>query len=78
MAAIANEIIEVGGRRWKVREAKTREDALNAIASARCSGSVGARQTHDKRLCGGGVEVLADVVQINSDGTERQPYTEPY
>lgn len=75
---ITNEIIEVGGRRWKVREAKTREDALNAIASARCSGSVGERQTHDKRLCGGALEVLADVVQINSDDTERQPYTEPY
>lgn len=73
-----NEIIEVGGRSWKVREAKTREDALNAIASARCSGSVGEKVIIDKRFVGGGEEVIADVVQINSDGTERQPYTEPY
>lgn len=71
---LENEVLEVGGRRWKVREAVTREDALDAIASARCSGSVGARQTVDKSLCGGGVVVLADVVQINDDGTERQPY----
>lgn len=70
---LKNEIIEVAGRRWKVREALTREDALDAIASARCSGSVGARHTHDKTLCGGGVVVLADVVQLNDDGTERQP-----
>lgn len=61
---IKGEIIEVGGGRWKVREAKTREDALNAIASARCSGSVGARQTDDKRLCGGALDVLADVVHV--------------
>ena len=73
-----DEILDVGGRRWKVREAKTREDAMSAIASARCCGSVGERVTHDKRLCGGGIEVRADVVQINSDGTERKPYTEAY
>lgn len=73
-----NEIIEVGGRRWLVREAKSREDALDAIAEARCTGSVGSKTIVDRRFVGGGVEVLADVVQINSDGTERKPYTEAY
>ena len=76
--ALENEVIEVGGQRWKVREAKTRENALNAIASARGSGSVGTKIAIDKTYCGGGVEVLADVVQINSDDTERLPYTESY
>jgi len=75
---LKNEIIECGGRRWLVREAKTRDAALSAIASARCTGSIGERVTHDKRLCGGSVEVYADVVQINSDGSERKPYSESY
>lgn len=71
-------IIEVGGCRWKVREAVSEEAALNAIASARCSGSVGHKDVIDYRYAGGGEKVLADVVQINSDGSDRQPYTEPY
>lgn len=50
---IANVILEEGGRKWKVREARSVEDARNAIGT-----------------------VLADVVELNSDGTERQPYTE--
>lgn len=73
-----NQIIEVGGLRWKVRYAKTLNDAMNAIASARCSGSVGEIHEIDRRFVGGGTEIIADVVQINSDGTERQPYAEPY
>lgn len=75
---IKNEIVEVGGRRWKIREAKTMEHALGAIASARVSGSVGSSSTLNETYMGGGITVLASVVQINSDGTERQPYTEPY
>lgn len=66
------------GQRWKVREARSLDDALNAIASARVSGSVGTTQTLDDSLCGGGFHVLADVIQINSDNTERQPYTMAY
>lgn len=71
-----NEIIEIGGRRWKVRQAKSREHALGAIASARVHGSTGHRDIIHRE--GEMSEVLADVVQINSDGTERQPYSEPY
>lgn len=73
-----NVILEVGGRRWKIREAVTEEAALNAIASARVSGSIGSKHTLDETDIGGGITVLADVVQINSDGTERQPYTPEY
>jgi hypothetical protein len=66
------------GRRWKVREAVSLKAACNAIAHARVTGSVGATDTLDQTYSGGGVTVLADVVQINSDGTERQPYTMAY
>ena len=75
---IINEIVEVGGRRWKIREAKSHNDALNEIAHARCTGSVGGKSTLDKTRMGGGISVIADVVQINSDDSERQPYTLPY
>jgi len=75
---IKNEILEVGGRRWLVKEAANKDAALDAIASARCSGSVGQKDMVDSTRCGGTIETLADVVQINSDGTERQPYTEAY
>jgi hypothetical protein len=75
---LRNEIIEVGGRRWKVREARSHEDALNTIAHARVSGSVGAKDILDETHCGGGVTVLGDVVVLNSDDTERQPYQAEY
>lgn len=73
-----NEIIEIDGQRWKVREAVSRQAAMEAIVKARCSGCVGGRDVLDQTACGGAVTVLADVVQINSDGTERQPYTKSY
>jgi hypothetical protein len=73
-----SEIIDVAGLRWKVREARSHADAMDAIASARCSGSVGCKLTEDRTLCGGGIEIIADVMQINSDGTERQPYSGAY
>lgn len=75
---IKNTIIEVAGRRWKVREAKTREDALSAIDMARVSGSVGWKDTIDRTYTGGVKEVLADVVQVNSDDTEVKPYSTAY
>lgn len=73
-----NAIMIVGGRDWLVREARSEADALNAIASARCSGSIGSKSTLDETYIGGGIVVLADVVALNSDGTERQPYQEAY
>lgn len=75
---LKNEIIEVSGTRWLVREAVSKEAALNEVSMARVTGSVGGKSSIDETLCGGGVVVLADVVQINSDGTERKPYTAAY
>ena len=73
---LVNEIVTIGDRRWKIREAVSMKAAMNAIAHARVSGSVGAKDilTNVDRV----TRVMADVVQINSDGTERQPYTEAY
>lgn len=73
-----NEIIEVGDSRWLVREAVSRAAAMGEIGVARATGSVGSKSLRDDALVGGDITVLADVVQINSDGTERQPYTRAY
>lgn len=66
------------GRRWKVREAVSLKAACDAIGQARVTGSVGAKDILNETYVGGGITVLADVVQINSDGSERQPYTMAY
>jgi hypothetical protein len=75
-----NEIIEMNGTRWKVREAVSKDQALAAIAEARVTGSIGLKMVQHSVLERGGVDkvVLADVVQINSDDTERKPYTAVY
>jgi hypothetical protein len=75
---ITNKTIEVGGLNWLIREAKSEEHALNAIASARMSGSVGCKHERDETYVGGGVSVEADVVRVNSDGTELKPYATAY
>lgn len=72
-----NEIIEVGGVRWKIRTAKTLSDAMEAITMARVSGSIGSINIADNTATGGSVEVLADVVQVTDDGTERVAYSPP-
>lgn len=59
------------GQRWKVREARSLKDALDEIAHARVTGSIGGKTTRNGTL-------VADVVQINSDGSERRPYTQAY
>lgn len=64
------------GQRWKVREAVSLDRAMSAITSARSTGSIGAK--HMRGLIGEEPTVEADVIQINSDGTERQPYTAAY
>lgn len=61
-----NEIIEIGGRKWKVIEAVSREAAENEIAMARCTGSVGGKRFDNGVL-------TAHVHVLNDDGTERQP-----
>jgi hypothetical protein len=60
-------------RRWKVREAVNAKAAWNAIMFASATGSVGAKDVRDETLCGGTVRVIADVVELNEDGSERQP-----
>lgn len=64
------------GQRWKVRSATSLHNALSAIASAKVTGSVGSSTT--LRDVDGCITVLADVVQVNSDGSERKPYTQAY
>jgi hypothetical protein len=72
---LRNEIVTIdNGTRWFVREAVSVKAALNAIAFARATGSIGSRHERDETLCGGTVVVEADVVQLNHDGTERKPY----
>lgn len=66
------------GRRWKVREAVSLTAACSAIAFAKSLGSIGSRSVQNDTHVGGGIYTLADVIQINSDGTERQPYTAAY
>lgn len=66
------------GRRWKVREAVSLAAAINEISMARIAGSIGGRTTIETPYSPNGVRVLADVVQVNSDYTERQPYTKAY
>ena len=73
-----DEIIEVSGQRWKVRNALSADAALNAIADARATGSVGAKHIRDETAIGGDVVVMADVVKVNSDGTECKLYSMPY
>ena len=66
------------GRLWQVREAASMRHVEGTISHAQVFGSVGEKLTIDQTLVGGSVIVLADVVQLNSDGTERQPYQEAY
>ena len=70
---LVNVIVQKGDTQWKVREARSMEDAENAIAMASVSGSVGHMDILDETRCGGGITVLADVVRLNDDGSERQP-----
>lgn len=63
-----DEIIEVHGTKWLVKEAVSMDDALNAIAFARVRGSVGSKHTSES----GGVErVLADVSRLSGITNEK-------
>lgn len=76
-----NEIITVDGSKWLVREAESMDAALDEIAMARVTGSVGGKSTvRDVSIhewygkTEGAERVIADVVRLNDDGTERKPY----
>lgn len=71
-------IITIDGTRWLVRDARSRADAINEIAMARVHGCIGGKSYLDETRVGGKVICIADVVQINSDYSERQPYTKAY
>lgn len=77
-APLTNEIVEIAGRRWCIIEAQSEIAALAAIAHARVSGAIGHKDTLNKSYVGGTIETIAHVMQINSDGTFRRAYTEPY
>lgn len=62
------------GNRWKIREAMSVKCAVNAIANARVTGSVGSKSILDETYVGGSIKVLADVVRVHSDLTEQKPY----
>lgn len=64
-------IVKQDGRRWKVREAKSLRDAMYEITHARVLGSIGSRS--EEIAADGSISVVADVHEINPDGTERQP-----
>ncbi len=66
------QIIEIGGCRWRVR-AKTMKAALNEIAMARCTGSVGSSSHLDETLCGGTVTLIAEVHRIDANGNDVRP-----
>ena len=50
----------------------------DTVADASIDGNANVGHKDIVLSVGGHKQVLADVVQINSDDTERQPYTEPY
>lgn len=69
-------IKDTNGHRWKVREAVSVKKALNEIAMARVTGSIGSKSILNETYIGGSVTVLADVVRVHSDFTEQKPYEE--
>lgn len=71
------------GSRYKVREAVSLRAACNEIAHARVTGSIGGKSSSIDYKRGipfnqQKERVIANVVQVNSDNTERQPYQPAY
>lgn len=66
-------------RRWKVREAVSLKAAINEISHAMVTGSIGGKSTvTDHGPVESKTRVLADVIRVNSDNTEAQPYQTAY
>jgi len=66
---LKNEVLNVDGKNWLIREAVSVEHARNTIASARVMGSIGGKDSVNGVL-------VADVVRLNDDNTECLPYGE--
>lgn len=64
-----DEVINVDGTNWLVREAVSEEAARNTIAHARVTGSIGGKDALNGKT-------TADVVRLNPDNTECLPYGE--
>lgn len=63
------------GTRYRVRQAVNLQAALHEIVNARVTGSIGGITT----MYRDGIKtVIASVIQINSDGTERKPGYKAY
>ena len=74
---ILDRVVSLRNQRWKIRRAISIASAMNCIIHATALGSVSGKDyvMSDKD----GEDVLvADVVQVNSDGSERQPYTQAF
>ena len=67
---IKNIILRVKGARWMVIEATSIEAALNEIAWARVSGSVGGKSLH---TFDGVTTLVSHVHRLNDDNTLRMP-----
>lgn len=65
-------VTDANGLRWRVK-AKSMKAALNEIAHARCTGSVGSMTMNDNTRCGGKVELIAKVHKIDANGNDVQP-----
>lgn len=67
---IKNKIVEVGNTQWMIRQAKSMNHALDAIAEARVTGSIGVKDIVNNTACGGIEEVVADVVKLSHYNNE--------
>lgn len=74
---ILDRVVSVRNQRWKIRRATSMSAAMNTIIHATAMGSIGGKDYVISEKDGEDV-LIADVVQVNSDGTERQPYTSGY
>lgn len=66
------QIIDVDGVKWRIK-AKNMSVALNEIAHARCTGSIGSTSRVDNTLIGGCIELIADVHKLDANGNDVKP-----
>jgi hypothetical protein len=74
---ILDRVVSLRNQRWKIRRATSISVGMNCIIHAIATGSIGCKDyiMSDKD----GEDILvADVVQVNSDGSERQPYAKVF
>lgn len=70
-------IVRVGNSRWEVISGEDQHRIRLSITSAMASGSVGFRECEYDPISDQYV-VVAEVAEINSDGSRRLPYTNAY